>query len=172
MNTVIYIFFAALIVRLFSLYISVKNEKQLKANGGIEYGKINSMILTLAHVTFYIAVLTEALLKNPVFNTTSGIGLLIFVFSMVALFAVINALGPIWTVKLIISSEHVLVKSFLFKTFRHPNYFLNVIPELIGIALLCQSFTTLSIGLPIYLIPPVIRIVQEERIMKTHFAEY
>ncbi|HEX8548152.1 MAG TPA: isoprenylcysteine carboxylmethyltransferase family protein, partial [Cytophagaceae bacterium] len=108
----------------------------------------------------------------PVFGWISVTGLIIFAFSMVALFAVIKALGPIWTVKLIISPQQTVVKSFLFSTFRHPNYFLNVIPELIGLALICQSFFTLIIGLPLYLIPLVIRINQEEKIMRSNFLNY
>jgi isoprenylcysteine carboxyl methyltransferase (ICMT) family protein YpbQ len=169
---ILYLFIAAFLIRLVSLFISIRNEKRLKAEGAIEYGKTNSLILTLAHIAYYSSVLIELLNNQPVFNSTSLSGLLIFAFSMVALFAVIHALGSIWTVKLIISPSQIVVRSFLFKTFRHPNYFLNVIPELIGIALLCQSFKTLLFGLPVYLIPLLIRIKQEEGVMKAKFADY
>jgi isoprenylcysteine carboxyl methyltransferase (ICMT) family protein YpbQ len=172
LNTILYLFISALSIRLVSLYISIRNEKQLKANGAVEYGKANSLILTLSHVAFYGSALVEMLIRRPSLNYITGIGMLVFAFSMLVLFAVIHALGSVWTVKLIISPQQVVIKSFLFRIFRHPNYFLNIIPELIGIALLCQSFITLFIGLPLYLIPLTIRIRQEESIMRNTFADY
>ena len=74
--------------------------------------------------------------------------------------------------KLMIAPEQKINKSSIFKYFRHPNYFLNIIPELISIALICQAWFTLFVGLPLYLIPLAIRIVQEEKLMKTHFSNY
>ena len=68
-------------------------------------------------------------------------------------------------------NESNLVNS-IFKYFRHPNYFLNIIPELVSISLICQAWITLAIGLPVYLIPLTIRIVQEEKVMKLHFKDY
>ena len=78
-------------------------------------------------------------------------------------------LVEIWTVKIYILPEHQINRSWLFKTFRHPNYFLNIIPELIGIALLCQAWYVLLIGLPIYLLVLFKRIRQEEQAMATLF---
>lgn len=60
----------------------------------------------------------------------------------------------------------------LFRFVRHPNYYLNIIPELIGFALTLHAFWTLAIGLPLYLVPLVIRIRQEEGTMRAHFPEY
>ncbi|WP_290541262.1 isoprenylcysteine carboxylmethyltransferase family protein [Alistipes sp.] len=57
-------------------------------------------------------------------------------------------------------------RSFLFRTVRHPNYILNIVPELIGVALLCNAWKTLYIGFPLYLCLLVIRIRQEECAMK------
>lgn len=74
--------------------------------------------------------------------------------------------------KLMITPEQKINKSFIFKYFRHPNYFLNIIPELISIALICQAWFTLFVGLPLYLILLAIRIVQEEKLMKAHFDNY
>jgi len=88
------------------------------------------------------------------------------------LWIVIYSLGDRWTVKLIIAPGQAINKSFMFKYFRHPNYFLNILPELVSIALICQAWYTLLIGLPLYLIPLTIRIVQEEKVMKTHFSNY
>ncbi len=71
----------------------------------------------------------------------------LYAASMVALFWVIRELGPLWTVKIMIAPDHTLVTSPLFRTLRHPNYFLNIVPELIGFSLALQAFDTLAIGL-------------------------
>jgi isoprenylcysteine carboxyl methyltransferase (ICMT) family protein YpbQ len=54
---------------------------------------------------------------------------------------------------------------------RHPNYFLNVIPELIGLTFIMGAWLVLAIGLPLFLIVLGIRIAQEERVMKTCFPD-
>jgi isoprenylcysteine carboxyl methyltransferase (ICMT) family protein YpbQ len=100
------------------------------------------------------------------------IGLLIYAFSMLILFTVIYQLKSFWTVKLIIAKNHELNESFIFKYFKHPNYFLNIIPELLAINLICKSWITLSIMLPIYLILLTVRIKQENLVMKETFSNY
>jgi isoprenylcysteine carboxyl methyltransferase (ICMT) family protein YpbQ len=60
----------------------------------------------------------------------------------------------------------------LFRYTKHPNYFLNVIPELIAIALICQAWWVLALGFPLYLIPLVVRIYQEENVMSQQVEGY
>jgi len=96
----------------------------------------------------------------------------LFTFSMLMLLLVIRELGSLWTIKLIIAKDHPVNKSILFRFIKHPNYFLNVLPELVAIGLICQAWTVLMVGLPLYLIPLGIRIYQEERIMKAQVKGY
>ena len=170
--TILNTFIACLLIRLISLGKSIYNEKRLKANGAVEYGKINSFVLTLSHIFFYASCLWEALHYEKEINSYSYWGVGLFIFSMIMLWWVIIHLGSIWTVKLIISSDHVLKTNLLFKYVRHPNYYLNVIPELIAIALICNAWYTLIIGLPLYAIPLVLRIREEEKRMKEKFEMY
>lgn len=86
-------------------------------------------------------------------------------FAYAMLFYVIYKLHDVWTVKLI-SFPIIALKKLPFQNSRHPNYYLNIIPELIGVALLCNAWYTLLIGLPIYACLLAIRIRQEERAMK------
>ena len=58
------------------------------------------------------------------------------------LFIVIKTLGGIWTLKLFILPNHPIIKSGLYKVTKHPNYFLNIIPELIGVLLTHATYTT------------------------------
>jgi len=170
--TILVLFLLACVTRLISLLKSVANERKLKKKKAIEYGTRNSKLLLLFHALFYLSCLGEAIVLKKQVNNLSFFGLGLFVFSMCMLWIVIYTLKDIWTVKLIITPEQTINKSFLFKYFRHPNYFLNIIPELISIALICQAWYTLLIGIPLYLIPLVIRITQEEKIMKMHFSNY
>ena len=75
------------------------------------------------------------------------------------------SLGPLWTVKIIINHRHPLVRTGLFRWVRHPNYFVSIIPELVGFALALNAYWTLVVGLPLYCIPLFIRIRQEEAAM-------
>lgn len=166
------LFLLASAIRLASLVTSVVNEIKLKKKNAVEYGKKNSKVLVLCHTLFYISCLLEAGFLNKHVNDISFLGLGLFIFSMIMLWIVIFSLKGMWTVKLIIAPGQKLIKTFIFKYFRHPNYFLNIIPELVSIALICQAWLTLLIGLPLYSIPLAIRIVQEEKVMKLHFSDY
>ena len=165
-------FFLAALTRVISLLKSVANERILKKKKAIEYGRRNSKLLLVCHTLFYLSCLAEAIVLKKQVSIVSFFGAGLFIFSMSILLIVIYKLRGMWTVKLIIAPEQSINKSFLFKYIRHPNYFLNIIPELISIALICQARYTLLIGLPVYLIPLIIRIVQEEKVMKMHFSNY
>jgi isoprenylcysteine carboxyl methyltransferase (ICMT) family protein YpbQ len=172
MNTIIILFFSALVLRLISLVKSRQNEKRLIRQGAVEYGRKNSIALVLTFTLYWISCITEAVLLKKTANNISYIGVALFAFSMIMLLIVIAGLKDIWTVKVYILPNQRINKSFLFKYIRHPNYFLNVIPELVALALICQAWYTLMIGLPLCLIPLTIRIVQEERAMREHFSDY
>jgi isoprenylcysteine carboxyl methyltransferase (ICMT) family protein YpbQ len=100
------------------------------------------------------------------------VGLLLYAISIIALVLVWRALQGRWTVKLIIASDHTLNQSALFRWVRHPNYFLNIIPELVGLALIMGAWIVLVGGLPLYLLVLRKRIVQEEQVMREHFPQY
>ena len=159
-------------LRLLSLGISIRNENRLKSKGAIEHGRRTTLALAILHTLFFFAALTEGLLKATPWTTLSTAGLAIYTFSLLALFYVIYELSPVWTIKLIIAKDHPLVTSPLFKHLRHPNYFLNVLPELIGLTLLAQSWFTAIILLPPYLYCLFIRIRQEEKVMRQACPDY
>lgn len=163
---IIIVFVAFFALRLVSLSYSIRNEKIIQKRGGIQHGKTNSLMLTLAHLAFYFSALYEAYASGTELDGISMIGIGVMLFAYAMLFYVIYKLRDIWTVKLYIVPNQRIETSFLFRTVRHPNYFLNVLPELVGLALLCHAWYTLAIGLPLYLIPLAIRIRQEEKAMK------
>nr|WFO00044.1 isoprenylcysteine carboxylmethyltransferase family protein [Staphylococcus aureus] len=93
-----------------------------------------------------------------------SIGLVILIFAYIMLFMVIKTLGGIWTLKLFILPNHPIIKSGLYKITKHPNYFLNIIPELIGVLLLTHATYTTILLVP-YAYFLYVRIKQEEKLM-------
>lgn len=162
-----FIFFA---LRLASLGFSIRNEKHIQKKGGVQHGKLNSLFLALAHIAFYFSALYEAYALGKEFNSFSLWGTALMGFAYVMLFYVIYKLRDVWTLKVYIVPNQRIETSFLFRTVRHPNYYLNIIPELIGVALLCNAWITLCVGLPIYIALLIVRIRQEEKAMKGMFA--
>ena len=161
---IILIVFAFFILRLYSLVISIRHAKQLQLQGATEYGKRNSTWLALTHIAIYVSATIEAWLQQTTMNSLSVIGLILMIFAYIILFMVIKTLGAIWTLKLYILPHHPIIKSGLFKITKHPNYFLNIVPELLGLLLLTQAGFTAPLLLPYaYLLWQ--RIHQEERLM-------
>lgn len=152
-------------LRLVSLSYSIRNEKRIQKKGAVQYGKLNSLLLTLAHIAYYFSSLYEAYASGSGFNYFSVWGVAVMGFAYAMLFYVIYKLRDVWTVKLYIVPNQRIERSFLFRTVRHPNYYLNILPELIGVALLCNAWHTLAIGLPVYICFLAIRIRQEEKAM-------
>jgi isoprenylcysteine carboxyl methyltransferase (ICMT) family protein YpbQ len=152
--------------------ISSVNEFKLKNNNAKEYGQRNSFILAALQLIFYYGSITEACIRKSQIDNFTFIGILLYIFSFIILFYVIKQLNGFWTTKIIIADNHQLNTSFLFKYIKHPNYFLNLIPELIGLALICKAFFVFISIFPLYFVTLIIRIFIEERAMKTKFANY
>ncbi|MGJ4904582.1 isoprenylcysteine carboxyl methyltransferase family protein [Bradyrhizobium sp. HKCCYLS2058] len=163
---------AAFAYRFAMLGISIRNEKRLRAEGAVEYGASVSRWLAIAHVAFYLAATAEGLVRDAPLDAVSIIGFMIYLFGAVMLLVVSQLLGRLWTVKLMLARDHALVTHPLFRIVRHPNYFLNILPELIGYALTLHAYLTLVAGLIIYAVPLTLRIRQEEKVMREQFAAY
>ncbi|MFF0826319.1 isoprenylcysteine carboxylmethyltransferase family protein [Brevibacillus sp. NPDC003359] len=160
------------LLRVPSAFISARNEKRIKAGGGTEYGMANSKLLILVQGFIYLSCIVYAFVNNVQFNTLTVVGLVIYAFSFASLIYVIRALSPFWTFKLYIAKDHKLVQSPVFKYVRHPNYYLNIIPELIGFALISQAWIVFMPLFVLHLITLYNRISLEEKVMKQTFQQY
>lgn len=166
MTLVTIIMVVAFILRLVTLFYSIKNEKRLKQEGAVEYGQVNSTVMAILHTLIYLLSLTWAIARKTPFDTVTLIGVVLWIFSFLVLITVIYQIKDFWTVKLLIAKGHKLNTSFLFKYIRHPNYFLNIIPELIAVTLICKSWYIFAVSFPLYLVTLVVRIMEEEKVMK------
>ena len=166
------LFLLASVLRVGSLVVSMRHEKALKARGAREYGQGTSRLLALAHTVFYVGALAEGLWRRTQPTLWTAGGVLLYGLAVLALVLVWRELKGLWTVKLLIASDHTLNQSALFRWVRHPNYFLNILPELVGLALIMGAWLVLVLGLPLYLLVLRARIVQEEQVMRQHFPGY
>jgi isoprenylcysteine carboxyl methyltransferase (ICMT) family protein YpbQ len=166
------LFIGALLLRLGSVAVSRRHEKALQARGAREYGRSTSHLLAAAHAMFYGGALVEGLWRSTQPTRWTTVGMLLYGLSIIALALVWRELKGLWTVKLIIASDHTLNQSTLFRSVRHPNYYLNIIPELVGLALIMGAWLVLVVGFPLYLLVLRVRIVQEEQVMQAHFPHY
>ncbi|PCF85537.1 isoprenylcysteine carboxylmethyltransferase family protein [Staphylococcus delphini] len=152
------------IIRLFSLAISIKHSKQLVQQGAQAYGEKNSKWLAITHILIYVGAAIETLLNHDTWRLMNTVGLITLVLAYLVLFHVIKTLGPIWTLKLYILPDHPIIRSGLYRITKHPNYYLNIIPELIGVLLLTHATYTSILLIP-YAYFLFVRIRQEEKLM-------
>lgn len=153
------------LIRLIFFKISIRNEKKILADGGREYGVENSKYITILHILFYTFCFIEAFVRKVHFDVISLIGLCLIIFSMCMLYVATRLLKDIWAVKLMLLADHKYVDHWLFKTVKHPNYFLNIIPELIGLTLLCHAYFTAIILFSLYSFVLYRRIKEEETLL-------
>lgn len=166
MSVSLYMFFIVIaLFRIRVLLISKRNEQKLLESGGKEYGKIVSKLLAIFHTLFYFCALFEGIYKKVQFDGIGLIGTLIIGISFFILIKVIQILGKYWTVKLIFADKHTLNTNWLFKHVKHPNYFLNIIPELIGVTLVFHAWYTLLILLIPYGVCLYLRIKEENQLL-------
>jgi isoprenylcysteine carboxyl methyltransferase (ICMT) family protein YpbQ len=161
----------AVLFRLATLVVSIRNQRRLQARGAVEIGALNSSIMAALHTAFYLAAIAEGAIRGPALDVISLIGIVLYLFGAVMLIVVMRELGPLWTVRVFIAPDHVLNTRWLFRVVRHPNYYLAILPELVGLALAFHAGLTLAIGLPLYLVSMVVRIRQEEAAMQAKFAQ-
>lgn len=153
-------------LRIAFLGLSVKNERSIRANGGTEYGVGISKALSIAHILIYFLALGEAYWRETMMGTVNYIGLALLLFSMGMLYWITQLLSGIWTVKLMVAKNHEYNDHWLFRTVKHPNYFLNIVPELLGVVLLCQAWYTAIVLFPVYAWILYQRIVEENRVLR------
>ena len=163
--------FGAGILRMLTVFLSARNIKRLKQEGAKEYGERTSQVMSMLHVAFYVGCLVEAAVKDVRWGVLMLLGIILYAFSMLILWLVIRQLGSIWTIKLVIAQGHQVNKSPLFKYVRHPNYLLNIIPELLSLALASRAWITLVVLSWPYLFILIVRIIQEEAVMKQTFPK-
>lgn len=63
-------------------------------------------------------------------------------------------------------NNHKYVDHPLFRIVKHPNYFLNILPELVGLALVSHAYVTFIFIFPVYAVILYQRIAEEEKLLQ------
>ncbi|EOH89371.1 isoprenylcysteine carboxylmethyltransferase family protein [Enterococcus villorum] len=160
-----FLFLVIAIIRLYVLKISSVHAKALLNAGAVEYGQFTTKWLAILHTLFYFSAFFEGIVRKVTFDSSSFLGLVLILFSFIMLIWVMRLLGKYWTVKLIFEENHQLNNHWLFTYVKHPNYFLNIIPELLGVSLLFHASTTLEVLIIPYSICLYMRVKKENQLI-------
>ena len=152
-----------IICRLIELIISKRNTTRLIKEGAKEFFPFHYKFLVLFHVTFIIYFMIKSF-GNIELNYRY---ISLFIFIQLVRFKVIFDLGKYWTTRIIVV-EKKLIKTGLYRFFRHPNYIV-VFFEIILICLIFNDYTALLYFSLINTILIFIRIYYEERANKNRY---
>jgi isoprenylcysteine carboxyl methyltransferase (ICMT) family protein YpbQ len=169
MDKTLYIIFILIaIFRITVLLLSQKHEKQLLQQNATEYNRTNTKIIAILHTLFYFACFFEGIYRKTNWDSLTTIGLILVFLSYLVLLYVIHILGDYWTVKLIFAPDHKIIKNWLFDSIKHPNYFLNILPELVGVTLIFHAWITFSLLILPYIFCLSIRIRSENKLIEKY----
>ncbi len=123
MYFIIFILFV-IIQRLSELYIARGNEKWLRSQGAVEYGKEHYPFIVALHTLFIISIIVEYILRG---NTLIDfVFLILFALLLLFKFWALSSLGKYWNTKIFRVPGAGPVKKGPYKLFKHPNYFIVV----------------------------------------------
>ena len=152
----VYIIFA----RFFELILSKKNTTKLLQEGAKECYGFHYKFIVLFHIVFIVFFLAKSF-SNSIFNINY-----LYVFFIVQIFRykIIYDLGEFWTTKILVINKP-LVKTWMFRYFRHPNYMV-VFLEVILVCLFFNDFYSLIVFSVINSVLIATRIFFEEKANK------
>src|ERR1700752_2589714 len=109
-----FIFIGCLItLRLGEPAVAKSNEKWLRNNGAIEYGKGNYPYMVLLHICFIISLIVEYIWKGN--ETINWFLLGLFILLILIKMYIISSLGKYWNTKIRIVPKAPVVKKGLYK---------------------------------------------------------
>jgi methyltransferase len=150
-----------IIQRLSELYIARGNEKWLRSQGAIEYGKEHYPFIVALHTLFIISIIVEYVLRG---NTPIDfVFLILFVLLLLFKFWALSSLGKYWNTKIFRVPGTGPVKKGPYKLFKHPNYFI-VICEIAIIPMVFHLYYTAIIFTVLNAIMLTVRIRVENKV--------
>ena len=165
--TFIIIMFYVVIQRVSEMFISGRNEKLLRKNGAVEYGKSHYKYMVILHTLFLISVAAEYLINYSIRNVAEFNTFLLFLFLVLQVFRfyTIYSLGMYWNTKILRIPGAPLVKKGIYKYAKHPNYFIVVI-EIALIPLIFNCYYTAVVFSILNLLILSVRIKAENEALK------
>ena len=153
-----------IICRLIELIISKRNTTRLIKEGAKEFFPFHYKFLVLFHITFIIYFMIKSF-DNIDLNYRY---IFLFIFIQLLRFKIIFDLGKYWTTRIIVVEKKKLIKTGIYRFFRHPNYIV-VFFEIILICIIFNDYEALLYFSLINTILIFIRIYYEERANKNRY---
>ena len=158
---------AVLVMMLAELWLSMSNERLLRANGAIDVSDPVFSLMRVAYPGVFIAMALEGIVTGvePGPMTFAGVSLMFAAKTLK--FWAISSLGTRWTYKVLVMPTLPLVCTGPYKWMRHPNY-VAVVGELIAMALMTRARVTGPVGTLFFGWLLLRRIAAEERGMELY----
>ena len=147
-------------VRLIELLVSNRNEKWLRANGAIEFGKKHYPIMVMLHSSFILSLIFEYLLRG---GTLNYFFLFFFLLLIASKVYIVSSLGKYWNTKIFRIPNSATIKSGMYKYIKHPNYVI-VIAEIAVIPLIFNLYYTALIFSILNAMMLTVRIREENKV--------
>ncbi len=159
--------FFIILQRLSELFIARQNERWMKERGAKEFGQEHYKWIVLLHISFFVALVSEVLIKTkPIHSQWPALLFLFFILQLARVW-VISSLGKYWNTKIIILPGANVVKKGPFKWMKHPNYVI-VTFELLIIPIIFQAYMTAIIFFILNQMILFVRIRTEERALRAY----
>ena len=130
--------------RLIELLIAKRNERILKAQGGIEFDKNGYRVIVIRHVVFFVSLICEKVFLSRMLNSYWIIFAALFGVAQFLRYWAIKSLGVYWNTKILVLPNHKLVNTGPYKYLRHPNY-IAVMTEIAVIPMIFSCYLTAAV---------------------------
>ena len=147
--------------RLSELYIARGNEKWLRSQGAVEYGKEHYPFIVALHTLFIVSMIAEYILRGS--SPLDLVFLVLFILLLLFKFWALSSLGKYWNTKIFRVPGTGPVKKGPYKLFKHPNYFI-VICEIAIIPMVFHLYYTAIIFTVLNAIMLTVRIRVENKV--------
>ena len=153
--------FYIILLRIFELRLSSKNTKILLSKGAVEQYSSHYIYFIIFHVVFIVYFF----IKSFSYIETTYIFYFLFFLTQIIRYLVIKELGGLWTTRIIVCNNTPLVKTGIYRYFRHPNYMVVAL-EIIIICLIFIDYYALAFFTFLKIILLSIRIYFEDKANK------
>jgi methyltransferase len=158
---------AVLVMMLAELWLSMSNERVLRANGAIEANDPVFAVMRLAYPGVFVAMAVEGAIGGVQPGPMVFTGVAVMFAAKALKFWAIASLGTRWTYKVLVIPALPLVTTGPYRWIRHPNY-VAVVGELIAMALMTRAGVTGPLGTLFFGWLLWRRITAEERAMELY----
>lgn len=158
---------AVLVMMLAELWLSMSNERILRAHGAVEATDPVFSLMRVSYPAVFVVMGLEGVLTGVELGPMTFAGVSLMFLAKALKFWAIASLGTRWTFKVFVMPALPLVSSGPYRWMRHPNY-VAVVGELIAMALMTRARITGPLGTLFFAWLLMRRIAAEEKAMELY----